>query len=611
VRYQHSSDLRADLKRLKRDLDSTGSHTVSRARPAARAPESKTRRIKWGLAAIVGVLLLAAIFYLMRPPAPAKVLAYRRIAGNVAGSGILLSDGNRLYFPSFSPSGEVALGQVSTSGGETVWTQPPFPDLQVGDISPSGSELLIARFSQTQSEGPLWIIPIPAGTPRRLGMLVGHDGTWTPDGRQITYASGNDLYTASTDGSGSRKLASLPGSPASLRWSPDGRRLRFTVQDLKRNFGAIWELGSGAAAPHPLLAGWHDSPDECCGNWTPDGKYYLFVSSVASSPGLWALRTSRGWFRRGPVRPERLTTGPTNFIAPVLGRDNKLFAIGMQTRGELVRYDAPSGRFFPYLSGLSAEGVTFSRDGAWVAYVASPDNTLWRSKTDGTERLQLSSAPMTAALPRWSPDGKQIAFIGTTPGKSWQVYVVSVDGGGTQPVTPPDANQFDPDWSADGNSLVIGSRGAEGAAARIQILDLKTRKTQVLPGSEGLFSPRWSQDGRYIVAMPTRQDRLVIYDFTAKRWTDLALVPAAYPNWSHDGKYVYFMSNFVISNRDIAFFRVRISDRLLERVAAVTNVGRMAIGLLGPWSGLSPDDSPLLLRDISSQDVYALDWDAP
>jgi hypothetical protein len=158
---------------------------------------------------------------------------------------------------------------------------------------------------------------------------------------------------------------------------------------------------------------------------------------------------------------------------------------------------------------------------------------------------------------------------------------------------------------------VIGSRSVEGEAARIQILDLKTRKTQMLPGSEGLFSPRWSQDGRYIVAMPTRQDRLVIYDFTTKRWTDLALVPAGYPNWSHDGKYVYFISNFVSSNREIAFFRVRISDRLLERVAAVTNVGRPTIGVLGPWSGLGPDDSPLLLRDISSQDVYALDWEAP
>jgi len=126
------------------------------------------------------------------------------------------------------------------------------------------------------------------------------------------------------------------------------------------------------------------------------------------------------------------------------------------------------------------------------------------------------------------------------------------------------------------------------ASASIQILDLKTRETQLLPGSEGLFSPRWSQDGRYIVAMPPRQDRLVIYDFTT--------------NWSHDGKYV---------NRTIAFFRVRISDRLLERVAAITNVGRATIGVLGPWSGLRPGDSPLLLRDISSQGVYALDWEAP
>src|SRR6185295_11547313 len=80
VRYQHASDLRADLKRLKRDIDST-SHTASKARTAARPPETNPRWRKWaGFAAVAVVLLLAAIFYLMRPIAPPRVLAYRRIA---------------------------------------------------------------------------------------------------------------------------------------------------------------------------------------------------------------------------------------------------------------------------------------------------------------------------------------------------------------------------------------------------------------------------------------------------------------------------------------------------------------------------------------------------
>jgi eukaryotic-like serine/threonine-protein kinase len=69
-----------------------------------------------------------------------------------------------------------------------------------------------------------------------------------------------------------------------------------------------------------------------------------------------------------------------------------------------VRYDPESKQFVPYLSGISAEGVSFSKDGQWVAYTSYPEGTLWPSKVDGSDRLQLTSAPMQAFLPRWSPE---------------------------------------------------------------------------------------------------------------------------------------------------------------------------------------------------------------
>jgi len=71
----------------------------------------------------------------------------------------------------------------------------------------------------------------------------------------------------------------------------------------------------------------------------------------------------------------------------------KLFADGWLPRGELVRYDGKSREFVPFLSGISVDQLDFSRDGKWVVYVSNPDGTLWRSRADGSERLQLTSPP--------------------------------------------------------------------------------------------------------------------------------------------------------------------------------------------------------------------------
>ena len=103
--------------------------------------------------------------------------------------------------------------------------------------------------------------------------------------------------------------------------------------------------------------------------------------------------------------------------------------VGRSYRGELGRGESKSGRFTPFLSGISAEHVAFSKDGQWVAYDSYPEGILWRSKADGSEKMQLSSPPMFAAMPRWSPDGKQIAFCGYSLGKPGRIYLVSANGG--------------------------------------------------------------------------------------------------------------------------------------------------------------------------------------
>src|SRR6266568_8806295 len=233
-------------------------------------------------------------FLLTRPPPAPKVLSYTRIThdGHVKthllGPPSLVTDGARLYFAELARGGG-ALAQTSTSGGETALVPTPFPNTALFDISPDRSELLVASYTALEPELALWILPVPAGTPRRLGEVLGHDGTWSPDGQQIVYAKGTELYLVKSDGTDARKLLTVDGTPWLPRWSPDGKRLRFTVTDAHRVSSSLWEVSSDGSNPHPLLPGWNSPPAECCGNWAVDGRYFVFQSARQGRTDIWAI----------------------------------------------------------------------------------------------------------------------------------------------------------------------------------------------------------------------------------------------------------------------------------------------------------------------------------
>jgi Tol biopolymer transport system component len=206
------------------------------------------------------------------------------------------------------------------------------------------------------------------------------------------------------------------------------------------------------------------------------------------------LPKERGFWRpKQDVKPIQLTAGPLDFQFPLPSKDGKeIFAIRVSHRAEVLRYDAPSREFVPYLPGISADSLSFSQDGKWITYTSYSDGTLWRSKTDGSERLQLTFPPMQVFLPRWSPDGDQIAFNAELPGETWNIYIVSAEGGTPQRVLPSNESQMDANWFPDGKSLAFASSSEPNKS--IYVVDIQPKRVSIVPGSLGLYSPHWSED---------------------------------------------------------------------------------------------------------------------
>lgn len=428
LRYQHAADIRADLQRLKRDT--TSGKTASVDAPARVA----SAKFPW-LGTLAGVIVILAIVgtlvWLRVPQTPPRVLATTQLTKDGVPKNRLLTDGSRLYIGEAKGPTQF-LVQAAATGGETSLIPTPFHAVRVMDISPDHAQLLVANFLGLDP-AEFWALPLPSGPPHRIADVTAGTGRWSPDGRQLVFSKGDTVYLAKADGTDTRKLFSVAYGARDPQFSPDSTRIRFNAWNDKDDSNSIWEIRTDGTNLHPLFPGWRNGPsEECCGVWSPDGRYFFFLNNNAVLGGgnIWALQESNSTFRKYPSRLFQLTAGPMLFGAMTPSPDGKkLFAQGFQGRGELIRYDAQHRSFVPFLSGIWACGVSFSPDGKWVVYVSYPEGALWRSRVDGSDRLQLTSPPVFAAVPRWSPDSTQIAFVDMQVGRPWKAFLVSPQGG--------------------------------------------------------------------------------------------------------------------------------------------------------------------------------------
>jgi Tol biopolymer transport system component/DNA-binding winged helix-turn-helix (wHTH) protein len=581
------------------------------------APASAAKRL-WYALAIVLVIAVAAVAFrpILPPPAVTRIRQLTHL-GTLVHNTRLLTDGPRIYFRAWDGK-DRALRYVSPEGGEVFSVEKAFPQIDVDDLSPSGSEFLVVDLADQHSSNTedvlpsVWRVAAPSGSPRPVGRLRARDVSWSPDGRTIACAIGSDIYLVDPDGSNARKLASLPGEPFYLQWSPDGKRLRFSVADPRHNVAMLWQADVTTNVVQPLLPDWTNSGGVLPGGWSPDGRYFFFTALSDGTRNVWAIRETKDLIRRVNPKPVQITHGPLTFYLPAPGKDGKsVFVVGEQLRGQLMRYDSSTYQFVPYAKGISADHVTFSRDGQWMAYVEFPSGVLVRSRLDGSERRQLTFPPMHALNPQWSPDGTQIAFQGSPQtGAQPKIYLISSSGG--VPVlatTDGGERQLYPSWTSDGNSILFSASNEARSNRALYSLDLKSKQLSRFPGSDGLYWGQISPDGQYVIALENMTQRLMLYD-VATRHTRAIAERADYPRWSSDGQYVYFSTlYFSVPGKNGGVFRWKLSTNATE--TAMKYPDFLLAGIFGVSFGVTPDGEILLLRDLSTRDLYALDVDLP
>jgi len=548
---------------------------------------------RWLLWAAAGVVLLAVYLATRsKHPAHLHISTYTQITDDGRTKSIGGTDGSRIYFTQLETSG---IEEVSVAGGAEVPVHFAIEEPWSGDVSPDGSTLLI--ISQAGGQGPaasLWSFRLVGGSLHRLGSAVS-SAAWSPDGEKIVYASASgDISVMRRDGSEAHRIASSGGYVKSIAWSPTGDTIRFSKD------GLLWEISADGAKLHQLLPGWGKSPTQWSGKWTPDGRF-VFVADGQ----IWLIEDQPGLGSNLPSSPVQLTFGPTVWDRPISSPDGKkIFASGLTKRGELVRFDIKSSQFKPFLTGISAEFVTFSSDGKSVAYVSYPTGILWRANLDGSNPIQLTEPPVYPKSVRWSPDGSLIAFVNRTADGVDAIFVITSDGSGRpQRISPEDRQaETDPSWSPDGRRIVFSTSPNVGASAKsdLRIFDLAAGKAAAIPGSDGFLVPHWSPDGRLIAAMTLDTMSMKLFNLSSGKWTTLHTGAVAFPEWSHDGRWIYY----VRWTADPAVLRIRAEDGKQESVANLK--GARYTGTYTLWMGLDPADAPMLLRDEGTDDIYAL-----
>lgn len=565
----------------------------------------RTLFLSFFLAALVGVL----IFFLIRSTRSAHLLRFEPLTDDGQGKDRLLTDGARLFYNEFEVNRHILVSSP-IRGGPPQQIDTQFSNVDVQDISNDGQRILVSSFEGVELAKRLWTISVDGRQAHPVGDALCRFARWSPDNRHIACVIGTTALLLNSDGLASHTLGSFPSGPTNLMWSPSGDLVRFVLSDNTGTPKSAWEIAVDKSG-NPSPASQSKLPLDSCldWTWTKNDKNFLCVKRRADGQHSVSItRKSHWWNEWGHKIQLPVTLRSIETIIPA-ETENKVYLLqGGADRGELLKFDAQKKTFEAYIQRLrDAIFLSFSRDGQWVTYQSTLDNSLWRSRVDGTDAIRLTQPPMAVEFSAWSPNDRQIAFMGQFPGKPWRIYLIGRDGGTPIEASNGNDGQGAPTWSADGKKIAYGNVSCEETqTCWIRWIDLSAKRADRISGSHGFKTARWSPDGNYIAALQNESYELMLFDVEKRQWTVLAdSVTGDNINWSSDSHAIYAESS---QGPNPKIEEIRIKDRRRTAVVDLTPLQNVP-GRVQFWFGLTPDDSPILLHGFAATEVYVLEWE--
>ncbi|HEY0515216.1 MAG TPA: protein kinase [Thermoanaerobaculia bacterium] len=489
-------------------------------------------------------------------------------------------------FPSVSPDGNFFVFAKATSGDNfdlylqrvqggnpiDLTADSPVSDTQPA-YSPDGQQI---AFRSEREGGGIFLMGATGESVRRLAGF-GYNPAWSPDGKEIAVATEgvSDPRVRKTSSqiwsvevaTGVRRLVA-GGDAVQPSWSPHGQRLAFWGLPSGSSRRVLWTVAAAGGAPAPVLDDEHLNWDPV---WSPDGRYLYFASNRSGSMNLWRLPIDEPSGKAlGPPEP---ITAPAEWNGLLsLSRDGRhlLYATNESKANlESVALDArgvAAGPLKPLTQGSRGiRSCDVSPDGAWVAFHASiPQEDLFVIHPDGSGLRQLTDDAFRDRYPRWSPDGRRLAFQSDRSGRN-EIWSLRAEGGDLQQVTRTSGNSPTyPLWSPDGRRIACAV-ATRGTALIDLTRPLEERRLDPLPpvtGDGQLFdASSWSPDGSRLAGTAQLQDKkslpgIVLYSLAARTYERLTDRGQS-PRWFPDGGTLLFRDQGRIYALDVRSRQIR------------------------------------------------------
>jgi len=616
LRYQTAAEMRADLKRLKRDTDS-GKSAVHSAQieaisgplpaPSTEAAQKAPAKNKNLAFAAVAVLLLAIVGYAVyrssssKPPKPSETKISRISQWNKEiGSAAISPDGHTIAFTS-TIGGVPQVFVMLTSGGEPLQLTNDEEGKQVQTFARDGHEIYYRRASGRDES---WAVPTLGGPPRRV--VYGINLQPSKDGESFYYlkSDSRSIFRSNKSGLSEEIVYTFPNTffPVGIAAVVDDKSL-FTVsvkeQVTDTSYTGRISLKDKKFEELFSMDGINS------GDWLEPGKSFVFSRRVNGLINLWK-------YELATKNITQLTTGPGPDYDPMYDPSSNAiyYANGKQT-GSLVAYNIKTGASKEIFSELSTQPI-ISPDGKKVLFmkIIEPFRAaeLWVTDLDGKNQVKLASAVFTGTG-MWSPDSSHVSFFTfENISEKNKGFVSTLDGRTVYEVKGIEGNIQNITWSNDAKTLYVSA--STGPVTRTWKVNADGTGAEKFV--ENFYAMEPSPDGNYLLGVILSGKDLGIYEVSLRDRKRIPLLPGVETFMVHmsNDKKAFLYS--VAGKGEILFYRQEWNDGKLIGVPklALKLPFAFPLQLFGNAYDFSSDLSTSVYAHASGQsDFYKLTFE--